>query len=209
MTKNPGKTFETDFRDSCRASDIFILRLNDTYLANCELGKGQFTPHNPCDYIMYDGKHLYMFECKSTKYKSMSYTLDPMNKNSMIPAHQISSLMDASTYPGIRAGFILNFRDEVTPANSLTYYLPIDGFSKFIMSTDKKSINKLDIVDNGGIIIEAKLKRVHFYYDVNKMITDIDKYYQTHEKTNIKELLEEIREANQEQLDELMDDFCS
>lgn len=210
MAKNPGKTFETDFRDSCKASDIFILRLNDTFVLNKSLGKEGITKRNPCDYIVYYNGILYLIECKSTKYKSMSYSLDPFDGGSpMIKEHQITSLMQNNMYDGVRCGFILNFRDETTPSNSLTYYLPIEGFSNFLISTDKKSINKVDIVDNGGLIVPSKLKRTHFYYDVPQMMEDIDTYYKTHESTNVEKLLEEIRTANQEQLDDLMDDFCS
>ena len=46
----------------------------------------------------------------------------------------------------------------------------------FLCDTDKKSINKLDIVQYGGIKISQKLKRTQYTYDVKKMLEDIIKY---------------------------------
>ena len=206
--KNPGKIFEGDLKDSFIENEIFCMRINDNYMANVQVGKGAFTTRNPADFIFfYEGK-LYFAECKSTKYKSMSFSLDPMDNGSpMIKAHQIESLMDFSNYEGIRCGFLLNFRDDTNPANSLTYWMPIESFSMFLTKTDKKSINKLDIVENDGLLIDSEVKRTHLRFDVRQMFEDIDNYYKTHEHTNIKEIMTEFRNQQVSAINDAMDDF--
>lgn len=206
--KNPGKVFEGDIKDSFAENNIFCMRINDNYMANVQVGKGKYTTRNPADYIFFNEGKLYFAECKSTKYKSMSFSLDPMDNGSpMIKAHQIDTLMSFSDYEGIRCGFLLNFRDEVAPANTLTYWLPIEGFSLFLSKTDKKSINKLDIVENGGILINAQVKRTHLRFDIPQMFKDIDEYYQTHKHTNIKEIMTEFREQQASSIEDAMDAF--
>nr|DAG35999.1 MAG TPA: hypothetical protein [Caudoviricetes sp.] len=40
---------------------------------------------------------------------------------------------------------------------------------------DKQSINKLDCIQYGAIIIEQKIKRTHYTYNIKKMLEDIRK----------------------------------
>jgi ribosome maturation protein Sdo1 len=70
---------------------------------------------------------------------------------------------------------VFNFRNEKegTPYTEDTYYMSIEDFSAFYNSSDKKSINKLDIVQNGGIIIDAKQRKKLYNYNVKKMLEDI------------------------------------
>ena len=42
-----------------------------------------------------------------------------------------------------------------------------------MVNTDKKSANRLDIIQNNGIIVSGKLKRTRFSYDMKKLINDI------------------------------------
>ena len=53
----------------------------------------------------------------------------------------------------------------------------IDDFSNFLVKTDKKSINKLDVVQYGGIKLDQKLKRTQYDYNIKKMIEDVKKEY--------------------------------
>lgn len=93
----------------------------------------------------------------------------------MIKLHQINSLVNLAQYEETQAGFVFNFRDEKEghPYTEDTYYMSIQNFSNFFNSTDKKSINKLDIVQNGGIIVEAKQRRKLYNYNAEKMLSDI------------------------------------
>ena len=46
-------------------------------------------------------------------------------------------------------------------------------FNSFLVERDKKSINKLDVVQYGGIKLSQKIKRTRYTYDINKMIQDV------------------------------------
>ena len=157
---NAGKIFEKDFAESATKQGIFCHRLKDTDIAFNNNGITSYTPKNPCDYFLFanvDNKkgNLYAIECKSTKYMSMSIEVEKEQANKkMIKYHQIESLIKMSFYEGLYAGFVLNFRDEERGLD--------------------ESINKMDC-ELRGIKLSANKKRVHYEYDVLKMIKDIDK----------------------------------
>lgn len=136
--------------------------------------RSRFTVQQPCDYIMYYKGNIFFLEMKSTHSKSMSFQREEKDSG-MVKLHQINSLVNLAQYDGSQAGFVFNFRDEREghPYTEDTYYMSIENFSSFFTSTDKKSISKLDIVQNGGIIIEAKQRRKLYDYNVKKMLCDI------------------------------------
>ena len=139
--------------------------------------RSRFTVQQPCDYIMHYNGTIFFLEMKSTHSKSMTFQRDEKKDNGMIKLHQINSLVNLAQYDEAQAGFVFNFRDEREghPYTEDTYYMSIEDFSSFYASTDKKSISKLDIVQNGGIIIEAKQRRKLYDYNVKKMLGDIIK----------------------------------
>ena len=53
-----------------------------------------------------------------------------------------------------------------------TYGLMIEDFMRFLSESDKKSINKLDVVQYGGFIIEQKLLRKNYCYNVKKLLDE-------------------------------------
>ncbi len=169
---NEGKAFEQDVRQSCINDEIFCLRLNDSSSSYIKEANARFTPQNKADFILFNRPNLFAIECKSTKYKSISFQRED-GDSGMIALHQIKGLVDIGGYDGAYAGFLFNFRDETLRSNSITYWMDIKDFSNFYTNTDKMSINKLDIVNNGGIVVSGKLKRVHFIYDMKKLIKDI------------------------------------
>lgn len=136
--------------------------------------RSRFTVQQPCDYIMYYNGNIFFFEMKSTKYKSITFQREEDDEG-MIKLHQINSLVNLGMYEGAKAGFVLNFRDEKEGHSYTedTYYISIQDFSSFFNKTDKKSINKLDIVQNGGIIVDAKQRKKLYDYNVKKMLEDI------------------------------------
>lgn len=176
---NVGKIFEKDFAESATKQGIFCHRLKDTDIAFNNNGITSYTPKNPCDYFLFaniDNKkgNLYAIECKTTKYMSMSIEVEKEQINKkMIKYHQIESLIKMSFYEGIHAGFVLNFRDEERGLDD-TYYMSIRDFVNFLDQTQKKSINKMDC-ELRGIKLSANKKRIHYEYDILKMIKDIDK----------------------------------
>lgn len=169
---NDGKIFEKDWKDSSIKQEVFILRLNDSSLSWQHEKQSRFTVENPCDFIQFINGTLFTLELKSTKYSSISIQTD-ISESKMIKIHQINSLSNFSLYDNICSGFILNFRDDSLENNNVTYFLSIKNFNDFFVETQKKSINKLDIITHGGIIIEQNKKRTHYNYNVKKALLDI------------------------------------
>ena len=177
-TNKKGKIFEKNFAEAAKRQDVFCLRLNDTSQAYQQETKNQthFTPHNCCDYLVHFKGTLFALELKSTKYKSISIQRDEKNPTSMIKKHQLNSLIKLSQYDEVKAGFILNFREEDEDENIIddnTYYLDIKQMSNFLYKSDKNSINKLDIIDYGGIRIDCKKVRKYFTYDVKGLLKQL------------------------------------
>ena len=176
---NKGKEFELAFSDSAKEQGIFCYRLKDTDLSFNGNPMSSFTPKNPCDYFIFGNVdensrgNLFAIECKSTKYMSMSIETEPdrTGGKKMIKNSQIQSLIKLSFYDGIKAGFVLNFRDEDRNLDD-TYYMSIRDFVRFLDETQKKSINKTDC-ELRAIKIDSKIKRTHYRYDVEKMIKNI------------------------------------
>lgn len=161
------------FRESALKQDLFFLRLNDSNLSYGGVQGSKFTPTNPCDFISFLDGNLFMLELKSTCYKSIPIQINPEEPQKMIKAHQISDLSKYSLYDGIICGFVFNFRDDENMQNEVTYYMSIENFNNFVTESGKKSINKLDIVDHGGIKIKQMLRRTAYAYDVKTMLKDI------------------------------------
>lgn len=173
MAKNPGKKFEEDIKNSAENQGLFILRLNDSSLSWQHEKTSRFTAENPYDFIMFEMPNLFNLELKSTGYSSISIQRNPEEKNKMIKLHQINSLTQSSLHEGVFAGFIFNFRDDEDINNNYTYFMFISDFNTFLVERDKKSINKLDVVQYGGIRLDQKLKRTRYSYDIKKMIKNI------------------------------------
>ena len=124
--------------------------------------------------MIYQFPNVFFFELKSTHYKSISFQKNP-EETAMIKLDQINSLIKLSQAKGSNAGFVLNFRNEKDgePYTEDTFYISISNFCNFYNTTDKKSISKLDIVQNGGIKLDGVKKRKYYAYDISKMLKDI------------------------------------
>ncbi len=172
-----GKRFERLFKESATKQGILCVRFNDSdmsYNPNKEL-RSRFTAHNPADFFIYKYPYIFFLEMKSTRYKSMSFEREE-DDNGMIHLTQIRSLSNIILYEPVRAGFVFNFRieDDYEPYSEETFYMSIQNFNTFYCSTDKKSINKKDILSNGGFLVDAKKKRKLYDYDVNMMLLEIN-----------------------------------
>lgn len=168
-----GKVFERQFKLSSEQEGLLIVRLNDSDLSFNPLTKSftRFTAKNPCDYILYLYPNIFFIELKSTEYNSISIQED-IKEEKMIKLHQVNSLTNLSLHEGVFSGFIFNFREKENLEED-TYYLSIQNFLKFRELTQKKSINKLDIVQYGGIKINQTLKRTHYIYHVKDLFEKI------------------------------------
>lgn len=172
---NDGKQFEKDWRESVVRSGYFYYRLKDSAQAfgdNKEMSGLRFSLKNPFDCFIFANKWLFALELKSTKNISMSfYRSDFIDKEKrqtfMIKEHQIRGLSDASCYPDIVAGFILNFRES-----EMTYFWKIKDFLEFSENTDKKSFNEDDILKYNGKIVTQKKKIKRFTYDIKHFVNE-------------------------------------
>lgn len=170
-TNNSGKIFETNLKNEAQKQGLWIYRIKDSDLSFCN-GNSKFTTKNIGDFLIFDCQKrvLFLIECKSTHYQSISFDRE-INDNKMIKLHQINSLTTNNQYDNIESIFIFNFRNEDDFHNIIdedTYIMGIEDFNNFYCSSDKSSINKLDIVNYNGIRINQKKKRKYFSYDIKE-----------------------------------------
>ena len=108
-------------------------------------------------------------ELKSTKGTSFSFEKEGAgNGNKLIKLSQIHGLNEVSQFKNAKAGFIFNFRDV-----HRTYYLDIINFMRFYNNTSKFSINEKDIIEYEGVLIESKLLKVRYRYNVEKLLNEL------------------------------------
>lgn len=174
MNSNLGKKFEQNFKSSAQKDDLLIIRFNDTDLSYNGNSFSKFTAKNPADFEIFETPYLFFLELKHTSYKAIGIQRDLNEPDKMIKAHQINSLTQMSLHEKCVCGLVLSFLSEETGEED-TWFLNIKDFNKFLTNSDKKSINKTDIVIYNGIKIESTKKRVYFQYNVKKMIEDIIK----------------------------------
>lgn len=160
---NYGKVFEHEFKDSAEKQEIWIMRINDTYVPAKAISEDSFIPQQPCDFIMHLDGTLWLLELKSTEKKYM--TIERDGSNGMIKQHQYQQMYkhtcDCENEKGM---LVLQFERE------FTYGLLISDFYRFLQENEKKSINKLDVIQYGGFNVEQKLARTHYYYNVKKLL---------------------------------------
>lgn len=165
MQKNEGKRFEEDWKKSFGKTDAYYFRIKDSATAFSG-GHTSFTCNNPYDcFALYDGYFVAM-ELKSTKGTSFSFEKEGSGSgNKMIKLTQINGLSEVSGRKNVQAGFIFNFRN-----NAHTYWLDIANFNEFYKSTSKVSINENDIVEHNGVLINSKLLKVRYTYDIESFL---------------------------------------
>ena len=173
---NSGKRFEDDFSKSV-PQYCFLHRLKDTAQSYNSNKQTRFTWENPCDFFMLDSNaHLfYAIECKSTKFKSMSFQIDENDKSSkMIKYHQIKSLSDMSKYSGIVSGLLLNFRGE-NDDNQRTYFINIKDFNTMVNKINKSSFNEIDLIMYGNAVkISGLKKRTRYTWDIDSFLKNMN-----------------------------------
>lgn len=164
---NAGKIFENEIRDSI-PDGMMYYRIKDPAQGFGGSNTTRFSLHNQCDALLYKRPNLIALELKSTQGTSIPFSFEDNSKS--IKKCQIYGLCDFSLYDGISAGFLMNFRKTEN-----TYYLDIDNFLRFMIDTDKKSINEKDVIEYGGLIIPSKKKRTRSSYDIEMLIEFIER----------------------------------
>lgn len=169
MSKNEGKKFEEDWRKSFEKINAYFFRIKDS-AASFNQGNSSFTRSNPYDcFALFDGCFFAM-ELKSTQGTSFSFETESAGRgNKLIKLNQINGLHDVTKYQNAYAGFIFNFRNK----NNSTYYLNIKNFINFYNNTNKFSINENDIIEYKGVLIESKLLKVRYRYNIEKLLRTI------------------------------------
>lgn len=155
---NIGKKFENNFKKSV-PEDMFLYRLRDSSGTWSNGDKTRFTPSNICDYILFDGDYLYLFELKSTKGKSLPFT--------NIKEHQINDLMRANEYSNIFSLLVIEFSDIEE-----YYCLKIDDFKTFYDSANRKSL-PIEFCREKGIKIGYTRLRTNVKLNIKQMIDRI------------------------------------
>lgn len=108
--------------------------------------------HNPYS------KETILMELKSTKQKSL-----PLNN---IKNNQLVGLCNASTYEGVKAYFIINFR-----TTEETFAIEAKKVKEFIKETERKSI-PIDWCRKNGILIEQEKKRSRYKYNIDSFLVN-------------------------------------
>jgi len=177
MAKNAGKIFEDNFRDSINTNKVYYYRLRDSAAGFSAHGvnnadfKSRFTPKNDFDcFLVYDF-NSFMFELKSTKQSSISFSRSKEDKKS-IKYSQIEGLSKTTPIVSAHGGFIFNFRENDKRDNN-TYYMAIEDFLDFFHNTDKQSINEKDIIEYNGKKIFSIKKKVNYKYDIEDLLERI------------------------------------
>ncbi|WP_331722134.1 Holliday junction resolvase RecU [Alkalithermobacter thermoalcaliphilus] len=120
--------------------------------------KTRFTANNICDFMCHNpySKETILMELKSTKQKSL-----PLSN---IKNNQLVGLCNASTYEGVKAYFIINFREVEE-----TYAIEAEKIKDFIENTDRKSI-PIKWCRENGILIEQEKKKSRYRYNVDSFL---------------------------------------
>lgn len=180
MAKNTGKNFESIIKSNA-PSYLKVTRIPDPPQSFTQRSDTRFSKKNPYDFEAFDSIHRinYCFELKSVAQKYLSYHTsqedEKEKKSAHIQWHQIEGLTKASEYDNVIAGFLLNFR--LDNGEQLLYFLNIKDFNKFRKSTNKHSLNIMDITLNGGIKINGEKLRVNYRWDLDKFLESQSKDY--------------------------------
>lgn len=171
MALSEGKIFEQNFAKS--APDYaLVYRVPDNPNGFQKNSILRFTRKNPFDYLIWDSRHfrLLALELKTVVGKSIAFERENDEKGSGIHYHQALGLHDWSMYPGVKAGFVIEFR-----AIPLTIYLDINAYNQMTRFVDKKSfsVKDLDDYDIPYTVIPQKIARVNYRYDVDSFLSKV------------------------------------
>lgn len=180
MAKNEGKNFESVFK-SCSPPQLKITRIPDPPQSFTKRSDTRFSKKNPYDFECFDSIHRiqYSLELKSTSQKYLTYHTseedEKEKKTANIQWHQIEGLTNASEYDNCIAGFMFNFR--LDNGGQLLYFLNIKDFNRFRKSTNKKSLNIMDISLNGGVKISGEKLKKNYRWNLDEFLESQSKIY--------------------------------
>lgn len=171
--KNEGKNFESIFKSNSPPY-LKIVRIPDPPQSFTQREDTRFSKKNPYDFECYDSLHRisYSLELKTTSQKYLTYHTCEKDEKEKKPAniqwHQISGLTEVSEYNNCLAGFMFNFR--LDSGEQLLYFMNIKDFNKFRQSTNKKSLNILDVSLNGGVKINGEKLIKNYRWNLDEFL---------------------------------------
>lgn len=180
MAKNEGKNFESIIKSNV-PSYLKITRIPDPPQSFTQRSDTKYSKKNPYDFEVFDSLHRiqYSWELKSTSQKYLTYHTSKEDelddKSANIKWHQIEGLTKASEYDNCLSGFMFNFR--LDNGEQLLYFMNIKDFNKFRKSTNKKSLNIIDISLNGGIKINGEKLRKNYRWNLDEFLKSQSKIY--------------------------------
>lgn len=173
--KNEGKKFEEDFKNSL-PDYCWYKRLNDNAAAFSGGTNTRFASNNECDYILFNThrQKLFALELKSSKssitFWKQEFSDDGKKHSFQIKKNQIIGLKKWSEFNNILCGFVFNFRNE----HNSTYFVDINSFIDYILSSPKRSININDVKKMNCVEIYNKKKRTRYRYDIDNFLSNVN-----------------------------------
>ena len=152
-----GKKFEQIIKDSI-PKEWFVYRLRDQASAFGDKEKTKFTVSNICDFMIFDGVKLGLFELKTCQGKAFSFDDRAMK--------QYERLKKETGKKNLITGFIINYRDY-----DITIFYDIFMISRFFEATGMKTLN-IEKSSHYGFIIpkeEKKRKNSKDVYILNEL----------------------------------------
>ncbi len=174
IKKNTGKIFEKSFINSIDNRHVLIKRLNDNAAAFSGGNNTRFSSTNECDYILFEinSRTFYGLEMKTVGGNSLTFWREDFEDKKgiyMIKKCQILGLSKwAELCPSGVFGFLINFRSH----DNQTFFISINNFINYTSTLSKKSINYNDVLKMNPIVIENKIIRVNYKYDVEKFLQE-------------------------------------
>ena len=157
---NSGKIFEHDFKESCTRQNLWVWRIQDTYVTAKAVDPNAYVPCMPADFLVKDKDIICFFELKHTDNKYMSVEHD--NVKGMIKKTQIDQMLRLQR-TDVLCIFVLQFGED-------TYAMSVQDLVNCLEQTGKHSINPLDIVQHGRINVQSAKKRTRLVYNVNGIL---------------------------------------
>jgi recombination protein U len=151
---NDGKKFEEDFRRST-PPEVYVHRVKDAGSDKTHLRGVK----NECDFIFYRYPWMYLLEMKSHKGKSIPF--------GALTAEQIEGLSEHAIRPGVKAGFVFNYREL-----GETYYVPAVDVAEYMCYTERQSF-PVDWCRQVGRRVDQRLVRTRYRYDVDKLLREV------------------------------------
>lgn len=160
---NSGKIFEHDFKESCIRQNLWVWRIQDTYVTAKNIDPNAYVPCMPADFLVKYDNLICFCELKHTDNKYMSVQHD--NVKGMIKKTQIDQMLRLQR-TDVLCILVLQFGED-------TYAMRVQDLVDCLAQTGKHSINPLDIVQHGRINVQTVKKRTRMVYNVKGILDKI------------------------------------